>query len=137
MLQAQNHRLTIQNESVEKVDWLKYMGIIITDNDDDWNAMKHNLDLTRNVWSRFRKILVKIKAFSDIKEENFYKLIVMSVLLYGSETCVISKTLYNKIKYFHNGVIWSICQLPPVKNPITGVYEYADITTAMKRCGIK
>ena len=132
LIEAQDINFTIQNEALEKVNCFKYLGRMIVDNDDDWHAIKHNLTRTSKVWARFRKSLIHRKDFSETTAANFYKVVVMSVLLYSSDTWFMSSLISNKLWSFHHSVIRSICRLYPSKNIISGEYEYPSITEAMQ-----
>ena len=83
------------------------------------------------------KTILLCGRFSGKVVANFYKVIVMSVLLYGSETWVLNGTMKNKLKTFHHRIIRSICGCYPEIDKENGLYKYPSITNAMNEIGME
>ena len=66
----------------------------------------------------------------------FYKAVVMSTLLYASETWVISKPIERALEGFHNRITRSIAKLPIRYHPHLDTWEYPPIALAQERAGI-
>ena len=68
---------------------------------------------------------------------NFYKVIVQSILLYGSETWVVTGIMWKKLRTFHHGVARAI------SNPCLMEYEdhdstgYASISLILTSIGLE
>jgi len=85
---------------IKTVREFKYLGRMLEDNDDDLPAVERNLKRARQKWGRISRILSK-KSARPKAMATFYKAIVQSVLLYGSESWVLSKCMWRKLRSFH------------------------------------
>ena len=78
------------------------MGRIIDNTDNDLKAEETQLKKARATWGLIGKFL-KIKTDSNIRIMSiFYKVIIQTILLYGSESWVINEQVRNKLRTFHN-----------------------------------
>jgi hypothetical protein len=98
---AASHVFTVDGTPIKKVTEFKYLGRIVEENDDDTPAIRRNLKRARTQWGRFSRLLRRQKA-NRWAMSTFYKVIVASVLLYGSESWVISKDLMRELRSFHH-----------------------------------
>ena len=99
---ATNVKFQLNNNDIKKVNDFKYLGRIIDDTDDDLKAVENQLKKARATWGRIGKIL-KIKTDSNIRIMSiFYKVIIQTILLYGSESWVINEKVRDKLRTFHN-----------------------------------
>ena len=88
---ATNVKFQLNGNDIKKVDDFKYLGRIIDNTDDDLKAVENQLKKARATWGRMGKIL-KIKTDSNIRIMSiFYKVIIQTILLYGSESWVINE----------------------------------------------
>ena len=67
------------------------MGRIVDESDKDEPAIDRNIQRARGIWTRLGKLLAREDA-NPIAMGIFYKVIVHSVLLYGAESWVITKS---------------------------------------------
>ena len=91
---------TISGNPIKSTREFKYLGRILNEKDSDQPAIMYNLQRAREKWSRIGRILSK-KGASPKAMGTFYKTIVQSVLLYGSETWTISKQMMKILRSFH------------------------------------
>ena len=77
------------------------------------------------------KTILLFVRFSVKFVDNFYKVIVMDVILYGSDTWVLNGTMKNKLKTFHQIIIRSICGFYPNIEKESGIYNKPSITNEM------
>ena len=91
---------TISGNPIKSTREFKYLGRILNEKDSDQPAIMYNLQRAREKWSRIGRILSK-KGASPKTMGTFYKTIVQSVLLYGSETWTISKQMMKILRSFH------------------------------------
>jgi hypothetical protein len=83
----------VQGAPTENVTEFKYLGWVVNNKDDNRPTVIENLRKARMKWGRISRILSK--DGTDPKAiALFYKAIVQSVLLYGSEAIVQSMLLY-------------------------------------------
>ena len=90
----------VNGTPIKRVKEFKYLGRILSDTDTDTAAMDYNLQRAREKWGRIGRILSK-KSFDAKSMGTFYKTIIQSVLLYGSETWVISNYMMKTLRSFH------------------------------------
>ena len=68
--------------------------------DDDIQAIRAQLRKTRATWARVRQVL-RVENAPPCIMAKFYKAVVQAVLLYGSETWVLSTTALASLEGFH------------------------------------
>ena len=90
----------VEGTPLQSVQEFKYLGRILHEKDCDDSAINQNLKRARDRWGRIGRILSKKGANAKIMG-IFYKTIVQSILLYGSETWVISKQMLRMLRSFH------------------------------------
>ena len=83
------------------VSEFKYLGRVLANNDDDWPAIRANIQKARKRWSQVSQILVREGADSGTMA-YFYKAIVQAVLLYGAESWVLTERTWKAVNSFHN-----------------------------------
>ena len=105
----------IGDHLVEKVGAFKCLGRVLDENNIDWPTMQKNLWGARIVWNRVKKVLINENTTSKVMG-YFYKAIVQAVLLYGSESWVLTKVCLARLSSFHNKVACSL----------TGIYGHPD-----------
>jgi hypothetical protein len=89
-------RLTQESE-------FRYLGRVITRDDSDLAAVLRNVARARTKWAAVSRILRRDGASVHLRS-RFYMVIVSAVLLYGSETWVITRRIQALIDSFHNRV---------------------------------
>jgi hypothetical protein len=100
-IQARTVRFKIGEEEIETVRDFKYLGRITSDDDDDLPAVRDNMKKARKRWARVSRVLTRDGATAKTKGK-FYLAVVQSVLLYGSETWVLSEKMRRMLEGFHN-----------------------------------
>jgi 5'(3')-deoxyribonucleotidase len=99
---AKNVKFLVGQEEIVNKKTFKYLGRIINDSDDDLPAVESQLQKARQVWARISRIIQK-KTNGNIKiMSTFYKSIVQTILLYGSESWVLTQFIINKLNSFHH-----------------------------------
>ena len=81
----------VYGEQLHTVPRFKYLGRILTDGDDDWTAVAGNLVKARKSWGIQTGLLIMEGATKRVLG-NFFKAVVQQVLLFGSETWVVSQS---------------------------------------------
>jgi hypothetical protein len=88
-IQALRRTFTIRAQPIETVTNFTYLGRVITSRDDDWLAARSNLHKAWNRWTMISRVLAR-KTASHRISALFYKATIQTILLYGSETWVIT-----------------------------------------------
>ena len=91
----------VNGQPIETVSEFKYLGRVLADNDDDWPAVKANIKKARGRWRQVAQILAREGATTGTMA-YFYKAIVQAVLLYGSESWVLTQKMWKAVESFHN-----------------------------------
>lgn len=91
---------TVNGIPIKHPKEFKYLGRIMEENDDDQAAINRNLQKARQKWGMIGRIFAKKGANSKVMG-SFYKTIIQSVLLYGSESWVISNHMMKSLRSFH------------------------------------
>lgn len=91
---------TVDGKPIEIVEEFKYLGRVVTSQDRDEPAVMRNLARAREKWASMRRFLIQDKV--DPKTMAvFYRTVVLYVLLYGSETWVLTSDLMRQLRSFH------------------------------------
>ena len=77
------------------------IGRIVTDNDDDMNAVISNLTKATQTWGNLHRIISQDKQKNIKTSTSIYRTIVLSRLLYGSETWILTPRLMQLLEVFH------------------------------------
>jgi hypothetical protein len=91
----------VNGQPIETVSEFKYLGRVLSNNDSDWTAIRANIQKARKRWGQVAQILSKQGARSCTMA-YFYKAVVQAVLLYGSESWVITERMWKVLNGFHN-----------------------------------
>ena len=86
----------INDTEIERISGFLYLGRWVTNNDDDSEYIDINLKKTRKKLFRIEKRLKRKEANAKVMG-TFYKTIIQTLLLYGSETWVINNTYLQEL----------------------------------------
>ena len=132
--EAQNTRFSALGSELGKVHEFRYLGRILTERDSDMPALYRNLTRARQRWAQLSRLLVREGATPRVSG-NFYKAIVQSVLLFGSETWVWTKSMRLALRGFHHTVA---CRLTGrLARLLNGVWVYPPIEEALEAASLR
>ena len=94
---------TVGGEEIERVKQFRYLGRILDEDDDDSFAAGRQLARARAKWRRFGMVL-RSEGVNPRAMGYFYKAVVQAVLLYGSETWILTEGLKRQFQSFHSRV---------------------------------
>ena len=133
-LKAVERVFKIGDQPVERVSYFKYLGRILTQDDRDWTAIAANIRKARQRWGMVARILSREGATTKTMG-YFYKSIVQSVLLYGSETWVVTEQARKSLNTFHHRCARYISGHHIKKNP-DDTWEYPRSEEVLEECGL-
>ena len=108
-----------------------YMGQMLLSSEDDWPAVERNLWRARVKWGRLAKILGREGADS-IKAGKLYMVVVQAVILFESETWVLTPWLEKSLEGFHHRVVQRMAGMgPKLQWDGTWVYSLIGAVLAM------
>ena len=93
-------RFSTYGVNLENVKVFKYLGRLLAYDDVDTQAAMSNLRKARRVWARISAVLRAENASPRVCG-MFYKATVQSVLLFGSETWVLTPSTLKRLEGFH------------------------------------
>ncbi len=82
---ALRQQFTVHGDVLERVEVFRYLGRLLSQDEDDVQAVRNQLCKARGTWARIGQVLRRENAPPRVSAK-FYKAIVQSILLYGSET---------------------------------------------------
>ena len=94
--------LEAYGKPLETVTIFKYLGRFMTAGDDDWPAVAGNLVKARKIWGRLARILSR-EGSDKMVLGNFFKAVVQAVILFGSETWVLTPRIERALESFMHG----------------------------------
>ena len=104
--------LFMYNEEIYRVDNFKYLGCTITEDGKDSLELKLRLVSAGRVFFRLHKILKS--SLNQDKKLKLLNVVIMAVLLYGSETWILTEKQKKKLISFHNKALRLITEKFPI-----------------------
>ena len=98
---AKNVKFYIHGKEINTVQSFKYLGRIISNKDNDLEALENQLKKARMTWGRIGKVIKKKTNGNPKIMSIVYKVVIQSVLLYGSESWVLDTQAMVKFRSFH------------------------------------
>jgi hypothetical protein len=129
-------KFTAYGTPLESVQEFKYLGRLLSSNDNDWPAVHKNLSKARKSWARISRILARRDGATPRVSGMFYKAVVQSVLLFGSETWVLSNPMLTALEGFHRRVAHRLAGRQPYLNRWTGEWIYPPIDKVLEEVGM-
>jgi hypothetical protein len=125
---------TIDGTPIENVEEFLYLGRILQNKDDDGPTVRRNLRRARNRWAQLRHLLTREGANPRVMA-SFYKAIVQAVLLYGSESWVLSERHWKDLRSFHNRCARHITGMHIRKNQ-DGTFTFPKTEEVLREAGL-
>ena len=133
---AREVTFTIYGQTLRNVETFKYLGRPMSSTDGDAAAVFRNISLARQKWARCSRILARDGATAAVSG-MFYRAIVQTVLLFSSETWVVTPTLLQSLESFHHAIARRISGKRATLDVRTGVWKWPPIAEAMELAGLK
>jgi hypothetical protein len=132
---ALRQQFTIQDQVLERVDVFKYLGRLLSQDDDDVQAVRAQLRKARSTWARVGNVL-QAQNVAPRVSAMFYKAVVQSVLLYGSETWVLSKTVMARLEGFHIRAAYKMAKRHVPRRGPDRQWTYPKLEDVLEECGM-
>ena len=94
------------------VSVFRYMGRMLSSTNNDWPDMERNLRRVQGKWVRLEEILGREVADKRTVRRS-YVAVVQAVLLFGSETWVLTPRLEKSLDGFHHQAVWQMAGMVP------------------------
>ena len=130
---AMDAKFYAYREELERVEVFKYLGRLITFDDDDTQAVRGNLKKARRVWERISRGLREENAYARVCG-MFYKATVQAVLLFGIETWCLAPAALKRLEGFHVKAARRMTGLLPKMTG--GTWKYPKTKTVLAAAGL-
>jgi hypothetical protein len=87
----------VKGEVLKKVELFRYLGRILGQDDNDIRAVRSQIKKARGIWAQVGQVLQADNTPPKVSAK-FYKAVVQSILLYGSETWNLTKTALARLE---------------------------------------
>merc|ERR1711966_551760 len=127
---ALDRTFSAYGEVLKSVRQFKYLGRIVSYDDNDTPAIRRNIKKARRQRGQFRRLLERDSVPARVAG-MYYQAVIASVLLYGSESWVVSPSTLRELKGFHVEAARRLAGMRPRK--VKGVWVYphtADVLAA-------
>jgi hypothetical protein len=132
---ALRQQFTIQDQVLERVDVFKYLGRLLSQDNDNVQVVRAQLCKARSTWARVRNVLQAQNAAPRVSA-MFYKAVVQSVLLYGSKTWVLSKTVMAQLEGFHIQAAYKMAKRHVPRRGPDWQWTYPKSEDVLEECGM-
>ena len=127
---------TAYEDELARVEVFKYLGCLMAMDDTDTQAIRANLKKSRKVW----KMLSRLLRGENMEPRvcgMFYKAVVQAVLLFGSETWVLTDSAMRVLEGFHLRLAYRMARkYKPTKDPETSVWTYPPSEKVLEEVGL-
>ena len=120
---------------LEMVTSLRYLGRVILEVDNDWPAVVRNLAKARSVWRRTTSILSREEAEPKVSG-FFFKSVVQLVLLFGTETYVVTPHMIQVLGGFQDQVARKLTGWI-LRRQADGKWDYTSTAVARAEAGFE
>ena len=103
-MEAEDVKFTVNGKEIEEVSEFRYLGRILSHDDDDTKCIMDNLKRAKNRWNSIAKIL-KREGANAICMARFYLTVVQAVLLYGADSWTVTERNMKKLDSFHKRAV--------------------------------
>ena len=132
--QASQVTFKLGEKELERVGEFTYLGRTLSSDDSDFAALRKNMAKARTRWANVSKVL-KADGAPRKARAMFYKAVVQTVLLFGSETWVLTTPMKKLLDGFHHRVARQISGLTPYYTG-HGEWYYPPREDALRECGL-
>jgi hypothetical protein len=133
---ALRQQFTVSGDVLKQVEVYKYLGQMMAQDDNDTQALRAQLWKARATWARVGQVLQNENT-SPFVAAQFYQAVVQAVLLYGSETWVISPTAMARLEGFHIRATYQMAKTHKPRWGPRNEWVYPRLEDVLNKCGMK
>jgi hypothetical protein len=133
---ALRQQFTVRRDVLERVEVFTYLGRMMAQDDDNIQAVRSQLWNERATWARVGQVL-RSKNVTPFVAARFYQAIVQAILLYGSETWVLTRTALARLKGFHIRAAYRMAKEHKPKLGPGNVWIYPKSDDVLRECEMK
>jgi hypothetical protein len=133
---ALRQQFSVQGNVLERVEVFKYLGRLMSQDDDNIQAIRAQIRKARSTWARIGQVLWS-ENVSPFVAARFYQAIIQAILLYGSKSWVISWTAMVRLEGFHIRAAYRMAKKNKPKRGPNWEWIYPRSEGVLKECGMK
>ena len=132
---ALRQTFAVGEDVLERVEVFKYLGRLLSMDDNDAQAVRAQLRKARKVWARVGTVLKGEHASPKVCAK-FYRAVVQAVLLYGSETWNLSAASLKRLEGFNIRCAWRMAEEHKPRR-VEGSWQYPTNDDVLAECGMR
>ena len=132
---ALRQQFLVHRDVLEQVEVFKYLGRLLAQDDDNIQAIRAQLRKARATWGHVGQVLRNENASPRIAAK-FYKAVVQVVLLYSSETWVLSSTALARLEGFHICAAYRMAKKNKPRRGPGHRWVYPKLADVLEECGL-
>ena len=132
---ALRQQFTAYGDTLERVEWFKYLGRQLTMEDTDARTIRANLKKARRAWARVHRVLRGENASPRVCG-LFYKATVQAVLLFGSETWNVTSVALKELEGFHIRAAYRMARENRPRREPDGSWSYPSSGDVLEEVGL-
>ncbi len=132
---ALRQQFTVHGDVLERVKVFRYLGCLLSQDDNDTQAVWSQLCKAHGTWARVGQVLRRENAPPGVSAK-LYKAIVLSVLLYGSETWVLSPAVLARLEGFHIRAAYQMAKKYVPRRGPNHQWVYPPTDKVLEECGM-
>jgi hypothetical protein len=133
---ALRQQFSMRSNILERVKVFKYLGCLMSQDDDDFQAIRAQIQKARSSCARIGQVL-QSENISPFVAARFYQAIIQAILLYGSKSWVISWTAMARLEGFHIRAAYRMAKKNRPKRGPNREWIYPRLEDVLKECGMK
>jgi hypothetical protein len=128
-------QFTVRRDALEKVKVFKYLRRMMAQDNNDVQAMWHQLRKARGTWACVGQVL-RSENVTPWVAAKFYKAVVQAVLLYGSKTWNLTKAILAWLEGFHVQAAYRMAQVHRPRQVDRNQWVYPNMSDVLEECGM-
>ncbi len=128
-------QFTVQGEALKKVEVFRYLGRMMAQDNNNIQAMRHQLHKAWGAWARIGQVLRSENATPQVAAK-LYKAVVQAVLLYDSKTWNLTKAILAWLEGFHVQATYRMAQVHWPKWVAGNQWVYPKTSDVLEECGM-
>ncbi len=125
----------LHGEALEKVEVFKYLSRMMAQDNNNIQAMRHQLRKAWRTWAPVGQVLRSENTTPRVAAK-FYKAVVQAVLLYTSETWNLTKAVLARLEGFHVQAAYRMAQVHRPKRMAGNQWVYPKTSDVLEECGM-
>ena len=89
----------------------RYLGTLLSRNCKDDSDVISRINKAGNAFGALRKCIFGNRSVNSVAKKSVYEGLILSILLYGSESWCITEKLFNMLRVFHNRCVRTMCNV--------------------------